>query len=275
MSEHLSNNEIASIGRKAVELWKSSDRDGAKAEGLAIFALYQAFFTMTFNASVTDKKGEVEVAESFDLAEYVNRDSENLTNANGTKNVKLLNARTCAVSDKVFGIANPTNADKQRIARAMTAVLFLVNSGYNETHVSLSKRNNLVVPFPVMNDAPADDASENEKTRYASLEGATWEIDGKQGNSLAELQRRAKPKADPRSPQSQNSDKGASFVASIKFVSATLQSFLDEKAADDMPAPNQETRKELFELMNRLQGYFTADPMEDNKKATAKNKAAA
>lgn len=267
--------DVASIGRKAVELWKSSDKDGAKAEGLAIFALFQAWHTMTFHASITDKKGEVELAESFDLAEYINRDSENTVNANGSKNIKLLNARTHAISDKVFGISKPTNADKQRITRALNAVLFLVNQGYDETHVTLSKRNNLVVPYPVMNDAPAADAAENEKKKYAAMEGETWEIDGKQGNSLSELQRRAKPKGDSRAPQSGSSDKGQSFVNSIKFVSATIQSFLDEKAADDMPAPNKETRKELFELQQRLVAYFQADPVEEEGKHQNKGKRAA
>lgn len=257
--------DVGSIGRRAVELWKSSDRDGSKAEGLAIFALFQAWHTMTFNASVVDKKGAIEIAESFDLAEYINRDSRHVQNSNGTKNIKLLNARTHSIADKVFGISKPTNADKQRINRALTAVLFLANEGYDETQVQLSKRNNLVVPFPAMNDEPGDDASDNDKKIYASMEGETWEITGKQGNSLAELQRRAKPKGDSRQGSTGNSDKGQSFVTSIKFVSATIQSFLDEKAADDMPAPNKDTRKELFELQQRLAAYFKADPIEEVK----------
>lgn len=252
--------DVASIGRKAVELWKSSDRDGAKAEGLAIFALFQAHFTLTFEAVVTNKKGEVEEQESFDLAEYHAKPPKNV---NGTKNIKLMAARTCAVMNKVFGIPQPTNADKQRLIRAMSAVNFLVQQGYDESQISLSKRNNLVVPFPVMNDAPADDAAENDKKRYAAMEGETWEIDGKQGNSLAELNRRAKPKIERAAQTPAQQDKGATFVASIKFVDATLQQLLDMEAADDMPAPTNDMRKALFELYARLGGYFEVDPMED------------
>lgn len=252
--------DIASIGRKAVTLWKSGD----KGDALAIYALSQAWFTMTFNAKVTNgKTGVVEDECSFDLEEYCNVTP---MNENHTKNTKLMNARTHAVIFKLFGIETKdvTPAHKQRIQRAVSAVQNLVRLGYTETDITLSRRNNLCVPYQVMHDEPDEKATDNQRKLYNAMCGESHEIDSTKGNSLAELSRRVAPVI-KREAATGNGEKGSSFIASIKLVNSVMQRLMDENAPEDMPAPDDTMRAEMFSLQATLAKYFAADPMEEKK----------
>lgn len=277
--EQTNGADIASLGTRAIEYLRSSERDGAKAGGMAIYCLFQAWHSVIFNAKVTDKNGHTVEQESFTLAEYVNPDNVPY-NENNTKNIKLMAARTIAVMSRVFGITEPNAAEKQLLIRSLPVVQYLARMDYDLTDVTLSKRNNLCVPFEAMNAAPdASKATANELKRYDAMIGESWEIDGKGGNSLAQLSRMATPKKERASQAaSSDADKGASFVASAKLVTACVQRLMNEDAEDDMPSPNEDARVALFDLMITLTGYFAADPLgtvEDQEAAIEEAKAKA
>ena len=272
MSDNTNTIDIAALGAKAVQSWKAGDRENGKGDSLATFALINAWATTTFVATVKAvKKSDDDEVNSFDLAEHYN--NTGCTNANGTKNVKLIAARTKAISEKVFGIADPDNAFKQRLARTLEVVANVFRLGYDETNFTLNDKNQLRVPYPLLNAEPDDKASENERNMYDMLSDSVVALDGKNKNSMAELSRQVKPKIERSAKEGATPDKGASFLASVKFVSATITAVMGENAPDDMPAPTDEVRKEMHALFLALGDYFTADPVEDDqptKKSAAK-----
>lgn len=268
------NAVFAEMGRKAVEAWKTGDREHGKGDALAAYALFNAHFTKTFQCKITDKKGHTVLEDTFDLEDYISR--KGAVKADGTRDNKLLLARTEAVALEVFGIAagNVTNAIKQRIGRACNVVAYFIRMGYDETNIELSRRNELMVPYPAMVSPPSDDASTNDVNRYNALEGTLVALDGKDGMTLAALNRRANPPVTRHAQSADNSNKGAEFVASVKFSTKIIQAIMDEDAPDDQPAFGQDARNALWELQTVLASYFEADPMEKEKEANKLDKAA-
>jgi glutaredoxin len=188
-----------------------------------------------------------------------------LTNENGTRDNKATNARTVAICKTVFGI-NADEVDqsiKQRITRALEVVQYIMGAGFAASDLEISKSGRISVPYVCLNDEPdKEEASKNELKQWEAMKGETVELDGKKGHTIAELQRRARPKPD-RHATANTPNKGAEFLASINFVRETLSRLMDEKAGDNEPAPNKEMRKQLFDLNSVLAAYFDADPMEE------------
>lgn len=269
-----SNVNVAELGRKAAALWNSSERDGQKGDAFACVALFTAYHTMNFQAVVTGKKGEIEQTIDFDLDDYANKQC---TSANGQRDNKATLARTVAVFTKVFGITEPNAAQKQRLMRTMKRVIALAAAGYDETQIKLSGKGFLQVPYPVMHDEPKDDADERAIRDWKNNNGDFETLNGKDGMSLASLDRRIAPKGDSRSAQSATASKGVEFTAAVQFVTTTVARLMDENADDDMPAPNEEVRKLLWSNLQTLQSYFKADPIEvkEDKNAKGKNAKAA
>jgi hypothetical protein len=265
--------DFASIGRMAVNDWQSADKSNGKGDARAIYALFLAYQTATFTA-VIQTKGEPDETFSFDLREYI--ETEPKANANGTRNIKAVAARTNAVAEKVFGIAKPDNAFKQRMQRAIKVVAFFVREGFDESNVSLNKRGELVVPYVAMHDEPKEEAGEKALKQYRAMEGETINLDGKDGDSIAELTRRATPKKERTANATGDTSKGAAFVASVVMVKNTMRAIMavdgDDAKADGVPSPNEAVRKEMYDLLSVLTSYFQADPLSDKK--ADKNKAA-
>lgn len=277
MTAQETNANFADLGRKAAEAWRVGDREHGKGDALAVYALFNAHFTKTFQCKVLDKKGNTILEDTFELEDYISR--KGCVKADGTRDNKLLNARTNAVALEVFGLqeAQVTNAIKQRIQRALSVVAYFIRMGYDETNVELSRRNELMVPYPAMVSPPGDSASTNEQTRYKAMEGERIALDGKEGMTLAALNRRANPPVERHATvdSGNKADRGAEFVASVKFTRNILSKFMDENADDDMPALNSDARNALWELQTVLASYFEADPFEEEKKEAAPKKKAA
>lgn len=272
------NNDVADYGRKAIEAWKSSDREGGKGDSLAVFALAQAWPVMQFTAVIEDKKGKTQETDSFDLADHYH--DRNTRQNDGSRNIKLVAARTRAIIQRVFGVdieemdKPQAAAMKQRvIQRSLSVVADLFRLGYDETNISLNRHNQLEVPFPLMNNEPGDKATDNERKTYNALAETTVALDGKGRNSMAELRKRIKPVETRAAEQGKAPDKGQALSDATKFVTASIQSLMSEDATDDMPALNETRRNELHALFTVLGGYFTADPVEVKKEE--KNKKAA
>lgn len=274
-----SNAQLEEIGRKAVQLWNSSERDGQRGDAMATFALFQAYHVCTFKAETRDKNGHLIRELSFDLHDYATTQCKN---EDGSRDNKMTLARTLAVLDKVFGLPadKVTNAHKTRLARCVTRAIYLAGLGYDETNVKLSKQGFLQVPYPVMHDEPnAETATEREMRDWKNNQGDFETLDGKEGMSLAALDRKAKPK---QSRDQTEGDKDAArsieFVQSVKFLNSVLAGLNDEggnnPGADNVPSPSEGLRKLMWELHANLSTYFDADPFdnegeEENKKDAA------
>jgi hypothetical protein len=258
----LTNSSFQTYGTEAVKAWQRGTKALGTGDQLAVFALAHAWEETSFLAVVTDRKGQIESQFSFDLEDYVTKP---LTNENGTRDNKATNARTVAICKTVFGI-NAEDVDqsiKQRINRALEVVQYIMGAGFAASDLEISKSGRISVPYVCLNDEPdKDEASKNELKQWEAMKGETVELDGKKGHTIAELQRRARPKPD-RHATANTPDKGAELMASITFVKETLSRLMDEKAKDDAPAPNKAMRKELFDLSTVLASYFDADPMDE------------
>jgi hypothetical protein len=271
IKEHVekTNTDLAEIGRKAAALWNSSERDSQRGDAMATFALFQAWHVSTFKAETRTKQGHLEKEISFDLRDYVEKPCKN---ADGSRDNKMTLARTLAVLEKVFGLnaEQVTNAHKTRLARCMTRVAYLASQGYDETHVKLSPRGFLQVPYPVMHEEPdAEKATEREIRDWNNNQGDFETLDGKEGMSLAALDRRAKPK-EKRNTTDPIVEQSNTFVSSVAFLNKTLAAIMDDsgenKDADSIPSPNESLRKSMFELHALLSSYFDADPIKEEKK---------
>ena len=264
------NSEAATLGRKAVAKWNTGERDLGQGDAMATAALFYAWHTMNFQAKITDKRtGAVTDTLDFDLHDYHTRPCNK---EDGSRDNKMTLARTEAVASAVFGIEPDklTNAFKMRINRAMVRVAYLCSLGFDETHVKLSQRGHLQVPYTVMHDEPASDADERAIRDYNNNKGDFETLDGKDGQSLAALDRRAKPK-ETRTAQNTQASRAVEFAASVNFLNTTLKAINDPtgetKGSDVVNAFNNDLRAHLFELQNQLAIYFKADPMPEAKKA--------
>ena len=260
---------ISELGTKAIELWRSSDRDGTKGNALAIAALYQAWHTTGFVARVLDKKTGATIEESpFFLEDYI--EDKGTTKADGKRDMKLVSARLSAISKRVFNVEEPDQTLKVRILKALKVVSHIASLGHNEDDVQLSKRNELMVPYTVMHAPPSAEAGTNEQKQYEMMKDQLLALDGKNGNTIASLERKAQPAK--RTPQTQQApvDPVTTLTTSIKFVSAMVDKMIgDEENGSDF-APNEELRKLMFELQQKVASYFDADPMDEKKVARKK-----
>lgn len=272
LAQHVAdtNSDAADLGRKAAAKWNSGERDLGQGDAMATAALFKAWHTMNLQAKITDKRtGATLETLDFDLHDY---HTKQCNKPDGSRDNKLTLARTEAVAYAVFGIeANKlTNAHKQRIGRAMVRVAYLCSQGFDETHVKLSSRGFLQVPYTVMHDEPGEDADERERRDYNNNKGDFETLDGKDGQSLAALDRRAKP-AGNRVTTRADVSKAVEFAASVNLLNRVLKSMNDASGetsgSEQVPAFNKEVRAHLFELQSQLAAYFDADPMEEAKEA--------
>lgn len=259
-NEQETNNSVLSYGSDAVKAWERGTKALGTGDQLAVYALAHAWEETVFIAKIMDRKGTVEKEFDFDLQDYVTIEPKN---EDGSRNNKETKARTDAVCLQVFGLTSDKvdQGIKQRINRALEVIKFIFGQGYQASDLEISKTGRISVPYKCLNDAPAEDASKNEVKTWAAMQGETVELDGKKGHTIAELQRRAKPKP-LRNAGAANPDKGAELRASISFVTATMAHLLAGNADKNVPAPNKEMRKLLFDLNTTLAAYFTADPVE-------------
>lgn len=262
-NEPATNSSFSEYGIEAVKAWQRGTKALGTGDQMAVYALAHAWEETSFLAVVTDRKGVIESQFNFDLEDYV---SKPLTNENGTRDNKATNARTVAICSTVFGLKadDIDQSIKQRINRALEVVQYIMAQGFAATDLEISKGGRISVPYVCLNDEPdKEEASKNELKQWEAMKGETVELDGKKGHTIAELQRRARPKPD-RHATAQTANKGAEFLASVAFVTVSLQHLMDEKTKSDMPAPNKAARKALFDLNTVLGTYFTADPVEEN-----------
>lgn len=271
MTDTIENNDVSQLGQKAVSLWKQGD----KGDAVATYCLWIAHHQVTFQALVKDKKGHTVETLTFDLHD-MNRHSANYRdcrNEDGSRNVKAVNARTIEVASRIFGLAEPTVAQKQRIDRALEIVAGFERLNLNMEDVTLSNRNELVVPYVVMNAEPdPDKSSTNEMNAYERLRDSYTALDGKDGQSLAALKRRLSPPKAKGADDRSSSDRVVTFVNSVKFIGAVMVARNDESgennAADDIPAFSGQIKSDLWNLYQSLGAYFEADPIEEEGEET-------
>ena len=265
MSE-LQNNDVSEMGAKAVALWKQGD----KGDAIATFALWIAHHTITFQATVKGDKKTPDEVITFDLNE-ANRHSpayRDIHNDNGSRNIKHINARTLEIAKRVFGLTDPTVAQKQRIDRALELVAGFERCALSLEAITLSNRNELVVPYVLMNAAPnPDKASTNEINAYERLRDSMTALDGKNGQSLAALKRHMTPPK-PKGANDDRSDKGVAYVASLVMLKTVLRARNDAScenpAADNIPAFTGAIRQHHWDILVELQKLFRDDPMESD-----------
>ena len=259
--------ETLALGKEAGRRWGLSAQHGDAGDANAIVALVHAERTMTFTATVERKKDDTAETFDFSITDFANP----YWNNDGSKDTRKMAARTACLAERLFGISDVTNAVKQRIARTLKCAIYLIGALRDMTDEELFdavklKGSNLVVPYQLVKPEPSEDASDNEKAFFAAMTGKPLVLDGKDKNSLAELSRRANPPKAERAA-GENKDKGASFIASVDFVTAIVQQQLNEEAAESDIGLNSDARQKLFRLAQYISAYFAADPMDAEEEA--------
>lgn len=269
--------EVVEMGHEAAKSWNTADKESSKGDQLAIKALFNAWHKVTLAAIVVNRKGEFVEKVSFVISDLL----DTPVNADGTRNNGVITARTNAVAEYIFGIV-PDDVDqafKNRLNRALEVVEYFVRMGFTEEQIQLVDKKIklkgklvqtklLKVPFTALNDAPvADDEGKiddekldfynRNKDMLISLDG-TKQDNGKT-RTVAELARRAKPPVERHgASEKKDDDKGQAFGTALKFMTATLHSFTDEKAKANGTdiAFNKSMRRDLWELHQLLTVYF-------------------
>ena len=254
---------VLNIGSEAARRWTLSSTHGEAGDANAIVALVYAERMLTFTATVERKKEDT--TEQFDFS--VLDLATPLYNNDGSKDTRAMAARTLALSSRLFGIEELTNAIKTRLARSIKAAVYLINALKHLSDEELQeavciKGGKLVAPYGLVKPAPAEDASDNEKIIYEAMKDKPLSLDGKDGASLAELNKRAAPPKATRAAGENKSD-GASFNASLAFVSAIVSQQINEEADETEIALSNEQRRALFALSQHIAAYFAADPIEE------------
>jgi hypothetical protein len=256
--------ETFQLGKEAARRWNLSAEHGDAGDANAIVALVHAQRVLTFNATVERKKDDTAEQFEFDILSF----SEPYWNNDGSKDTRKMAARTACLAERLFGITDITNATKQRIARTVKCAVYLLNACSKMTDEELFaaialKGNKLVVPYDLVKAEPSEDASDNDKAFFAAMKGKPLVLDGKDKNSLAELSRRANPPSANRAA-GEDKTKGASFTASLHYVTAIVQQQMNTEADESDIALSSDARRELFKLSQYIAAYFAADPMEED-----------
>jgi hypothetical protein len=271
--------ETFQFGKEAARLWGLSIERGEAGDANAIMALVHAQRTVNFDATVERKDTETVERFEFDILSF----AEPYWNNDGSKDTRKMAARTACLAERLFGISELTNAIKQRLARSLKCAIYVLNSLKDMDDEQLFaavtlKGNKLVVPNELVRAEPSETASENEKAIYQAMKGRPLILDGKDKASLAELSRRANPPKQTARDGKDNNTSGASFVNSVKFVTAIVQQQLSEDAPENAVsdvALSDEARRDLFKLAQYIAAYFTADPLEEVEEAPKEEKKAA
>jgi len=281
-----SNNDISAIGAKAVSRWTDADTQKGAGDANGIFAVLNAHFTMTFDYVVERKKEDTSESYSCSILDYL--DKGKWMNADGTNDSKRKSAAVVAIGQKLFGIVDLNDGQKQAIfRRCIPAAAYILENlpEVTELHqlldlVSLEtvvigkdKAGNdieveqLSLPRHLVLEPLAEDASKNEQRMFEATKDVPILLDGSQGNSIKTLQDRAKPKRAPQTT-APSADKGKSLLDSVKLVATVVAEWNDADATTDL-APNEEMRQQLFALAQSIAAYFAADPLEANEAAAA------
>lgn len=267
----ITNNEAAiTFGKDAAKNWATAQSKGDAGDALATCALYLAHYTMTFTATVARKGSDIDETVDFTVADLATP----LFNADGSKDIKAMAARTATLAKRVFEIDTLNNAIKTRLSRCIERAIYLANAIGDVDDFAdkvTIKANKLVVPYGLVHEAPVVGVdSDNEIAIHDAMKDKAVSLDGKNGNSLAELSKRARPKATPRAAAAtDDKSKAASLAESVKFVHAIMLQQIDPSADETDVALSSDLRRMLFELQTTVAAYFTVDPIEGEEKKAA------
>lgn len=256
-------NETITLGREAARFWNLSVKHGDSGDAHAIVALVHAERTVTFTATVERKKEDTVEEFDFDILSlatpYYNND--------GSKDTRKMAARSLALANRLFGLEELSNAIKTRLARCIKIATYLIKSLAALSDEQLVEavrieKGKLVVPYGLVAPEPAEDASSKDKAVFKAMQNDSIALDGKDGMSIAELSRRANPTKANRAA-SNDTTNGASFNASVSFVTAIVQQQLNETADESDVALSSEQRRALWTLAQNIASYFQNDPLEE------------
>jgi hypothetical protein len=270
-NQNNSNNAPVFI-REAQEAGKaltSMSKNEGKAEALAIHALFEAWPTYDWSYTVK-RRGDEEDNYTATLEEM----DINTVNADGSTDSKRMSTRFASLLSQLFGVVDANNAQQAVIRRAIISARYLRQSG---APCTLDSKGNLQTSKGSVIALPAD-ATDNEKADYEETKDKVRSLDGKNGFSLRELNKRAADACPPRNRKARKAkttepvDAAKSLLASAKFITATLTSAAKPNGESEI-AFTEDMRKTLYAMTVAANAYFASDPVEQEDK-TAKSKAA-
>ena len=210
--------DVGTYGAQSVIAWQASEKQASRANVLSTFVLARSVLVMTFEANVTDKKGDTTEVFSFDLYDMVGATWDKHSNAQK-------NAMTIAVLAKLFSCPsdNVTPAIKAGLRRSLPVAINLVQAVMTANPLSDDmaetiraniqlKQNkskgaenggfDLRVPYVILHDAPKDDAKESAIEKYEAYKDKLVTCDGsKENGSYADMARAVAPKREASGPK--------------------------------------------------------------------------
>jgi hypothetical protein len=209
---------ILDYAAQSVTAWQASEKQASRANVLSTFVLAQFWLVMTFEAKVTDKKGDITEVISFDLNDMVGE-------VWGAKSNAHKNAMSNAVLAKLFSCPadKVTPAIKAGLRRSLPVAYNLVGAVMaanvlSDDMVEVVRANiqlrqnkskgpeqggfDLRVPYVILNDAPAEDAKESAIEKWEAYKDKLVTCDGsKENGSYADMARAIAPKREASGPK--------------------------------------------------------------------------
>jgi hypothetical protein len=213
---------ILDYAAQSVTAWSASAKQASRANVLSTYVLCQAWPVMTFQADVTDKKGDVTEVISFDLYDMVGDIWDKHSNAQKS-------AMSNAVLAKLFSCPadKATPAIKAGLRRSLPVAHNIVNAVVSklvsaradieavqeQIRESVQLRQNkskgaenggydLRVPYVILHDAPKDDAKESAIEKWEAYKDKLVTCDGSKDNgSYADMARAVAPKREASGPK--------------------------------------------------------------------------
>lgn len=247
--------------REAGNALATADRNSARGEAFAIYALVSGWneFEFTYQVSEDEKPVTSRIEHLFSP----------LLKADASKDGKANAARSAAFAKQFFGMDIVSAAQDAVIRRAMLSARYLVAAGVKPDETCKLIGNTLSIPMGLTLPAPKPDASDKRKAEYNGVKNAMGKLDGKEGLSLSELRKRASEKYPPKTRKPKQSESPVvSFTSSVKMLKAVVSSWNSSEGESNV-APTKELERELFDVQVALATYFAANPIEQPKQQAA------
>jgi hypothetical protein len=266
--------DLVSIGQDAIKALSQGNKAIGKANALFTYVIAQAYMTKIFKCTIAYKDAPEE--HSFDLEDIAT--SHGIMKTDGKKDNIKSKARLDCVAHELFGI------DKEFDVSQRNMFMDCLNAIYHlgaldwpiDECITLSAKNNLVVPYDIMVDAPDEKKEAAFKEHEAKL-GSDFILDGSdRKHTFAELKRRVTPdkKRAPGSGQG-GENKPVELKGSIDFLVGAIKALNDDtgEIVHNYAALNNEATDKLFQLHIQLGKYFKSNPVQ-TKETGNKSKAA-
>lgn len=254
--------DLVSLGQDAIKALTQGNKAIGKANALFTFVIAQAYMTKIFKWQINYKDAPEE--HSFDLEDIAT--SQGVMKPDGKRDNIKIGARLDCIAHELFGLDDKFDNNQKIVFMDCLKVVYnmaKLDWPIDEC-ITLSPRNNLVVPYDIMVDEP-DEKLEAKHKEYQDKLGSDYILDGSDNkHTFAELKRRVTPEKKRAANSGQGSDNAPiQLKGSIDFLASAIKALNDDSGdtVHNYAALNTEATEKLFQLHIQLGKYFKSNPV--------------